>query len=237
MILPFPHIFDEFLHIFFPSGCPACGRLAVPFCEECLDGAAASPLPPFCAECGGPYGKPCCVDSVPCFAAAVHDGAARDFILALKYRNVRALGFAMGERIAAAFARPEADCVVPLPLHVGSRRAYNQTELIAHGLASRWGLPVEARAVSWAVRREPQTRRSSAERAGISPDAFAVSDSLRGRRVVLVDDVYTTGATVRAALAALRRGEARPAAVALWTRRLVGGEAPSAWPEDAESLL
>ena len=117
----------------------------------------------------------------------------------------------MGERMAAAFARPEADCVVPLPLHVGSRRAYNQTELIARGLASRWGLPVEARAVSWAVRREPQTRRSSSERAGISPDAFAVSDSLRGRRVVLVDDVYTTGATVRAALAALRRAGARPA--------------------------
>ena len=216
----------------------------MPFCEECLDEAAASPLPPFCAECGGPYGKLCCADSVPCFAAAVHDGAARDFILALKYRNVRALGFAMGERMAAAFARPEADCVVPeadcvvpLPLHVGSRRAYNQTELIARGLASRWGLPVEARAVSWAVRREPQTRRSSAERAGISPDAFAVSDSLRGRRVVLVDDVYTTGATVRAALAALRRAGARPAAVALWTRRLVGGEAPSSWPEDAESLL
>ena len=71
----------------------------------------------------------------------------------------------------------------------------------------------------------------------ILPDAFAVSDSLRGRRVVLVDDVYTTGATVRAALAALRRAGARPAAVALWTRRLVGGEAQSAWPEDAESLL
>ena len=141
----------------------------MPFCEECLDEAAASPLPPFCAECGGPYGKPCCADSVPCFAAAVHDGAARDFILALKYRNVRALGFAMGERMAAAFARPEADCVVPLPLHVGSRRAYNQTELIARGLASRWGLPVEARAVSWAVRREPQTRRSRRSARGFPP--------------------------------------------------------------------
>ena len=237
MILPFPHIFDEFLHIFFPSSCPACGRLAVQFCEECLDAAASEPLPPFCAVCGGPYGKPCCADSVPCFAAAVHDGAARDFILALKYRNARALGFAMGERIAAAFARPEADCVVPLPLHVGSRRAYNQTELIARGLASRWGLPVEARAVSWTVRREPQTRRNSVERAGISPDAFAVSDLLRGRRVVLVDDVYTTGATVRAALAALRRAGARPAAVALWTRRLGGGEPAAAWPEGAELLL
>lgn len=237
MILSLPHIFDEFLHIFFPSGCPACGRLAVAFCEKCLDEAAASPLPPFCAWCGGPYGRPCCHDSVPCRAAALHDGAARDFILALKYRNMRALGFAMGERMAAAFARPEADCVVPLPLHVGSRRVYNQTELIARGLASRWRLPVEARAVSWAVRREPQTSRNAAERAGVSPDALAVSDSLRGRRVVLVDDVYTTGATVRAALSALRRAGARPASVMLWTRRLASGEPASAWPEDEESLL
>ena len=193
------------------------------FCEKCLDEAASQPLPPFCAECGGPYGKPCCHDSVPCYAAAAHDGAARDFILALKYRNARPLGFAMGERIAAAFAPPDAGCIVPMPLHKGSRRAYNQTELIARGLASRWGLPVETRAVRWAVRREPQTRRNAVERAGISPEVFAVSDSLRGRRVVLVDDVYTTGA--------------RPATVALWTRRLGGGEPSAAWPEGAELLL
>ena len=206
------------------------------FCEKCLDEAASQPLPPFCAECGGPYGKPCCHDSIPCYAAAAHDGAARDFILALKYRNARPLGFAMGERIAAAFAPPDAGCIVPMPLHKGSRRAYNQTELIARGLASRWGLPVETRAVSWAVWREPQTRRNAVERAGVSPDAFAVSDSLRGRRVVLVDDVYTTGGTVRAALAALRKAGARPAAVALWTRRL-GADMEASWPEDAESLL
>lgn len=232
-----PHIFKEFLHIFFPSNCPACGRLAVAFCKKCLDEAAASPQQPFCAECGGPYGKPCCHDSVPCCAAAFHDGAARDFILALKYRNMRALGHAMGERMAAAFPRPEADCVVPMPLHIGSRRAYNQTELIARGLASSWGLPVETCAVSWGVRRAPQTGRSAAERAGISADAFAVSDLLRGRSVVLVDDVYTTGSTVRAALSALRRAGARPAAVMLWTRRLASSEPAAAWPGDSESLL
>ena len=139
------------------------------FCEKCLDEAASQPLPPFCAECGGPYGKPCCHDSIPCYAAAAHDGAARDFILALKYRNARPLGFAMGERIAAAFAPPDAGCIVPMPLHKGSRRAYNQTELIARGLASRWGLPVEARAVSWAVWREPQTRRNSVGARGDFP--------------------------------------------------------------------
>ena len=173
----------------------------------------------------------CCFESVPCFAAALHDGAARDFILALKYRNMRQLGFAMGERIAAAFKRPEADCIAPLPLHKGSDRAYNQTELIARGIASRWGLPVVADAMSWAARRAPQTSRKAHERTAISHSVFAVSDALRGKRVVLVDDVYTTGGTVRAAISALRRAGARPVAVVLWTRRLTSREPAAAWPD------
>lgn len=229
-----PHLFDEFLHILFPSSCPACGRLAVAFCAKCLDIAAGSPLAPFCAECGGKFGVSCCFESVPCFAAALHEEAARDFILALKYKNMRSLGFAMGERIAAAFTRPEADCIVPLPLHKGSARAYNQTELIARGIASHWELPVESGAMSWTARREPQTGRKANERAMISSSVFDVSDVLRGRRVVLVDDVYTTGGTVRAALSALRRAGARPAAVALWTRRIGSREPAEAWPDGDE---
>lgn len=191
-------------------------------------------MPPFCAECGGAFGVPCCYESVPCFAAAEHDGAARDFILALKYKNMRPLGFAIGERIAAAFTSPEADCIVPLPLHKGGDRAYNQTELIARGIASRWGLPVEAGAMSWTARRKPQTGRKARERAKISSSVFAVSDSLREKRVVLVDDVYTTGGTVRAALSALRRAGARPVAVALWSRRMSLREPASSWPEGGE---
>lgn len=237
MILRPPYLFGEILHIIFPSSCPACGRLAVPFCEECLNDAASQPPPPFCAECGGPYGRPCCYGGVPCYAAAFHEGAARDFILALKYRNMRALGFAMGARMSKLAEGIEADCIVPLPLHKGSRRAYNQTELLARGIASRRELDVEARAMSWAERRAPQSGRNAAERAGVSVASFRVSERLRGKRVILVDDVYTTGGTARAAIAALRKAGAVPAAVMLWSRRTRGSAEASDGPEEPQYLL
>ena len=223
------NILSYILHIIFPVRCPACGRLAVPFCGECLGEAAASPLPPFCSECGGPYGVECCDESLPCYAAAVHEGAARRLLLALKYSNVRALGEAIGREMADRFPDIKADCIVPVPLHPDSTRAYNQTALISRGISAARGIAVAENMLNWRRACGKQTARRGSERKTLSLDSMEASSALEGKKVILVDDVYTTGGTLRAALTALRRAGADAAAAFLWTRRLAG-ENPAAWP-------
>ena len=217
------------LHTVFPVRCPACGRLAVPFCAECLEQAAAYPLLPFCSECGGPYGVSCCHESLPCYAAAVHDGAPRRLILALKYSNARALGEAIGKVMARRFPDIKADIIIPVPLHPDSKRAYNQTALISRGISRIKAIAAAEDLLTWRRACGRQTARSGAERKALPFDSMKASPVLAGKKVIVVDDVYTTGGTIRAALSALRRAGADVAAVFLWTRRL-SGEDPAAWP-------
>ena len=230
-------IFSYLSHIIFPQHCPACGRLAAPYCPGCLSGAASEALPPFCADCGGAYGVECCYDSVPCYAAAIHDGDARSFILALKYKNMRPLGEAIGREMGRLFPRQEAEMLIPLPLHADSRRAFNQTELIARGISSQWGTPVAAGLLKWRAGSGAQTEKRGRERRALSFSSFEASPELAGRGVVLVDDVYTTGGTVRAAKFALQRAGAEVRAVLVWTRRVSAPEHPGACPEDGEYWL
>lgn len=232
-----PRLFSYLAHIIYPQHCPACGRLAVPYCPGCLRGAAAEALPPFCADCGGAYGVECCYESVPCYAAAIHDGDARQFILALKYKNIRPLGEAIGREMARLIPKQEAEVLVPLPLHAGSSRAFNQTELIARGLSSQWGIPVAVRALKWRVSSGAQTGKRGAARRALTFGSFAAQPELAGKSVILVDDVYTTGGTVRAAKFALQRAGAEVKAVLVWTRRVSSPEHPGAWPEDGEYWL
>ena len=228
----------EFLaHIVFPQHCPACGRLAVQYCSECLRDAAPEMLPPFCADCGGEYGVPCCYESVPCYAAALHDGAAREFILALKYKNMKGLGRAMGEVMANLVPKREADLLIPLPLHEGSGRAYNQTELIAQGISAVWNIPAAADLLHWRVKCETQTAKSGKVRKSLSYNSFEASSELAGKNVILVDDVYTTGGTIRAAKFALQRAGAKTSAVLLWTRRVSAPIHPGSWPEKEDFWL
>lgn len=177
-------------------------------------------MQPFCADCGGPYGVSCCYGSIPCYAAAQHDGIARDFILALKYRNMRPIGNAIGQEMARRLPKPDADVLIPMPLHRGSSRHFNQTELIALGLSSVWGICVDTSLLRWRLGSVRQTNKRSRERRSLSFDSFEARLELSGRRVVLVDDVYTTGSTIRAAKFALQQAGAEVVAIYVWTRRL-----------------
>lgn len=200
----------------------------MPFCPECL-ARSVSPLPPFCLECGAPYGPCSCGSPVPCYAASMYDGATRELILDFKYRNNRPIGKAMGAAVAAALPAPEADLAVAVPLHVKSRRAYNQSELIAAAAADVWGIGFRSGALKWVRETGPQMGKNSAYRRSLPEDSMSAARELFGKRVALVDDVCTTGATLRAARAAIERAGGKVSAAYVWSRRIKSEEDERAW--------
>jgi predicted amidophosphoribosyltransferase len=98
--------------------------------------------------------------------------------------------------------RIEADRIFPIPLHRGSDRGFNQAGLIATGLGDVWGIPVEE-GLAWSIPVSPRAGATAAERR--LPDrAIRATSDLSGIRILLADDVRTTGGTVRAAGTAVR---------------------------------
>ena len=182
------------LHVLWPVSCPVCGRLGEVLCSGCRD-ALFRPLLPRCLYCGAP--SPCKrhANAPLVRIAGLYEGGVSRVILALKYGGFRALGRRLGEGMAALWEAPAADLLLPVPLHRGSRRGYNQAFEIAKGMGRVWDVRAEEVA-RWAVVLTPRTGLSRAERLSLRPEAFDVSPCVRGARLALVDDVCTTGATL-----------------------------------------
>lgn len=182
------------LHALWPVSCPVCGKLGEVLCSGCRD-ALFRPLLPRCLYCGAP--SPCKrhVNAPLVRIAGLYEGGVSRVILGLKYGGFRALGRRLGEGMAALWEAPVADLLLPVPLHRGSRRGYNQAFEIAKGMGRVWDVRAED-AARWTVVLTPRTGLSRAERLSLRPEAFDVSPCVRGARLALVDDVCTTGATL-----------------------------------------
>jgi ComF family protein len=147
-------------------------------------------------------------------------------VLFIKNAHHEGLAELLGERWArarrAAFAGLAIDAVVPVPLHWWRRvvRGYNQSAAVAYGLAGELGLPYRR----WWLRRRRNTPSQKALTAGQRREnvrgAFCVRSGapLRGKHVLLVDDVMTTGATSNEAARALKRGGAARVTLAVLAR-------------------
>jgi len=128
----------------------------------------------------------------------------QSLIHGFKYRrfrgHVRFLCSELRRRPALIAALRESDGIVPVPLHPARlrERGYNQAELISKEIARRCGRPILAGALSRIRPTSSQTRLGEEERARNLDGAFrAHADSVRGRKLLLMDDVYTTGNTLR----------------------------------------
>jgi ComF family protein len=215
-----------FLDLLLPQRCAACGRGERLLCADCRAGLVFL-RPPLCARCGAPVAWPvercseCAGRRIPfttARAAVAYEGPARPLVAAWKERGLRTLVAEAADLVQAAVPRPGADVLVPVPgdLDRSLWRGQNTAEALARALAPRWDVPVAAllrrsrtvprqRGLSRAARRANVRR--SFEAHGGAP-----------RQVVLVDDVYTTGATVSAAATELRRAGARRVDVVTFAR-------------------
>ena len=194
-----------------PPRCVGCGRRGAEVCERCIE--AMRPLGPnVCPRCGMPSagGRVCrrCVGrETPLRAVLAHypfEGAIRAAILAFKYRaRTRLARFLSSALDAALVTRPlTVDLVVPVPLtrRRQQTRGFNQAELLAAPLAARHGWELAPDALERVRETARQTELPARERLRNVAGAFAVAQPQRlaRKRVLLVDDVCTTGATLAA---------------------------------------
>lgn len=186
----------------------------------------------FCSQCNTPFLNSAPLDSEGrcrlcrsgltgfrrAFAYGEYDGTLRTLIHLLKYSGVEPLAQPLGAMLSRALPRHiEFDAIVPMPLHWYRkwRRGFNQSELLAKVLSGRTGLPLITDAMTRRRSTAPQAGLSGAQRRLNVSGAFAVKRRhlIEGRRVLLVDDVMTTGATAGTCAAALRRAGASEVSV------------------------
>jgi ComF family protein len=221
--------------VLFAAPCRICGNALtnasrIPICESCLAGFERI-VEPMCLCCGRPFVsgvagqamQPLCrlcranfyaFDRARSFAA--YDASLSEAMLLLKYEEVTRLGDWSSERLAEIVSRGgdewKAEVVVPVPLHLERQRerGYNQAEMIARPLAKRLGLRLDTRVLMRTTPRPPQLVLSRTEHWRSVRGAYATLKGPRvdNLRVILVDDVLTTGATLDACARSLKKAGA-----------------------------
>jgi len=135
----------------------------------------------------------------------------------------------MGSLMGRRLSNPGADIIVPVPLHKASSRGYNQSEKLSEGISEEWRIPVIGNALKWNIINGTQTGKNRHGRSAMRLDAMSAEACIAGRRVFLVDDVYTTGATLRSARYAAERAGGVVVGAAVWSRRISSLENQDAW--------
>src|SRR5580693_6804172 len=167
-------------------------------------------------------------------AAVRYDDVARTLVHALKYQDRTDLAPAMGRWMARAGREllEEADALVPVPLHWrrGWSRRYNQSGALARVIQRQSGVPVAGAALKRVRPTQQQIGLSRTQRASNVQGAFKVAghreSEIQGRRVILIDDVLTSGATVDACARALLRAKAAQVDVLVFARVVDTPKAP-----------
>lgn len=223
---------SRLLDLLAPPRCAACGtRAPLPWCADCLAVAAGLQLTTGCRRCAGSCepGDPLCplrgTGLGRTVAAFAYTDVVATTVVAAKVGGQHALwaplGSHLGSRVRAAGT--DADVVVPVPSEPGRvrRRGFDHTLLLARAVAAELAVP---------VLQALRVRRGTADRVvGGGPElpdaAIRALVPLAGRLVLVVDDVLTTGATLRATTAVLGTAGARAIDAAVLARALAGGSA------------
>ncbi|HPJ45589.1 MAG TPA: phosphoribosyltransferase family protein [Tenuifilaceae bacterium] len=209
-------LFSGFFRLFYPKVCAVCGADLVEgeevFCISCLYNI---PLTRFWNDKENTvakifWGRVNIEDACAYFFFA-KGSKYRPLLHKLKYQGFKEIGFELGLQFGNVLKKSplysDIDFVVPVPLHPKKLRirGYNQAEVIADGISKGLGTELSTTHLERTEFTETQTRKTRAERVKNVTEAFAVakSDEIKGKHLLLVDDVVTTGATLEACAAKL----------------------------------
>lgn len=233
---------DIALGFFYPNICQICRENRATsaqgyVCPACSTrpGAIQFILPPFCRRCGLPFEGSIttefecsnCRELEFSFESARAAVAARGLVLDVihRYKYNRALWFEpfladlLTRQALPVLKKGEWDAIVPVPLHSVKKREreFNQAERLAKYLSKATGIPVDSGLLERIKPTSTQTRLSRQERATNVGRAFALRKNrrLNGERMIVFDDVFTTGATCHACAKVLRRNGSGD--VCVWT--------------------
>ncbi|MFQ5442487.1 MAG: double zinc ribbon domain-containing protein [Thermodesulfobacteriota bacterium] len=217
--------------IFFPPMCPLCEKAlkadGLALCRACAGAFSAQLIhAPLCKVCGVPFtsgagpdhtcGK--CLEKPPPFSLArsvyVYGGEVAGAIHDFKYRGRAALAPAFAAAMAreAGSSFPAPQIIVPVPLHRGrlKKRGFNQSLLLARRIAAALSVPLDYGSLVRSFPTRPQVELKPKERLGNVAGAFSLKSpgAFKNKEVLLVDDVLTTGATVRECSKVLKKAGA-----------------------------
>jgi len=205
---------NKFLNTLFPEPCPVCsGRatdhLTAPICTECWQNIVPCSLPT-CQRCGKPlmseFSLTCgnCLNSEPAFKYAksfgIYDGVLRKAINLFKYYGVKRLSKPLSD-IIMKMELPRVEVLIPVPLFKTrlKQREFNQSALIARQLSKYLNLDLLINCLVKVKDTTPQVGLTSRERFKNIKNAFKVSrkNLIKDKDIMLIDDVVTTGSTIR----------------------------------------
>jgi ComF family protein len=188
------HLLNIGIDLLFPPRCVGCGRVDAVWCEYCQEKLDETPFPPHVKPLSPLAGMA---------STAVHQGTIREGVQGLKYGNARLLAHPLGERLVKQLRAQNwpISMIVPVPLHTTrlAERGYNQAQLLSEHVAQETLLPCLPEAVQRQRNTQSQVTLSAVERLTNLQDAFQATPHLvSNQRILLIDDVYTTGATLSA---------------------------------------
>ncbi len=195
---------DFVFDLLFPPRCVGCGRVGTVWCAACTHMLETLPVEM--------RQRP--VEGALVIASGVHEGLLQEAVQGLKYHGLRTLAHPLGARVADVVRRSgqsfDVVVAVPTPPQRLRMRGYNQAQLIAEVTAQHLGASSLPDALTRTRETRSQVGLTSAERRQNVSGAFsAAPHHVRGLRVLIVDDVCTTGATLAACASALYQGGAR----------------------------
>ncbi|ACS78922.1 ComF family protein [Maridesulfovibrio salexigens] len=221
---------ESFKKAFAERRCPACLKIHAEkgLCRPCLASMEAKPEN-ICMVCGNEHNSPD-ADKLPCISCqtvprnfsrlyfyGMHQGLLRQMLLDWKFSNQYGYNQIFGQFIASLCADlpkdSHPDLIIPVPLHSSRlrERGFNQSMILARFAATTFKTDLSEQALIRERKTIPQTRLSGAERRTNLHTAFTASPSIvADKRILLIDDVYTTGSTVdECARTLLEAGAAR----------------------------